>query len=390
MELTGRWLDRLCARVDLPANRVFPTDELLDHMPLLISGVADHLEDPTHGLEAKAPVVQRAMELGALRYQQGFDEYEILKEFEILGGILFTFVTDAATGFEASYPADELFACANRLFRALTSIQQAAIAHYLQLMRHRLTEREERLRAFNRALTHEFRNRIGAAMGAGQLLEFPELGAEERSRLTGVVVRNMQSMRVVLENLLELTRGEIDVRQQRHVRLPQAVAEAARHQREMAAARGVVVDIAPDLPDVEVYAAALELALTNLISNGIKYACPTRPHRWVKIEGFVSSSEDGVPCELTIDVRDNGIGVPESQQARLFQRLFRATNAEATAVEGTGLGLSIVREALDAFGGRISAESSTEGSRFRIVIPCRRASDHAALKLSAPNAPQLS
>jgi hypothetical protein len=43
MQLTGRWLERLVARVDLPPNRVFPTDDLLDHMPLLIAGIADHL-----------------------------------------------------------------------------------------------------------------------------------------------------------------------------------------------------------------------------------------------------------------------------------------------------------------------------------------------------------
>ena len=83
--LTGRWLERLAARVDLELNNVFPTDELLDHMPLLIGGIADDLEDVANPIRADSEVVHRAMELGGMRHAQGFDEYEVLKEFEIVG-----------------------------------------------------------------------------------------------------------------------------------------------------------------------------------------------------------------------------------------------------------------------------------------------------------------
>jgi len=78
--------------VHLDPNRVFPTDDLLDHVPLLIDGVADYLADPARQVAADAAVVGKAMELGALRHAQGFDEYEILKEFELLGGIIFAFL----------------------------------------------------------------------------------------------------------------------------------------------------------------------------------------------------------------------------------------------------------------------------------------------------------
>src|SRR5918997_1727082 len=90
-ELTTKWLERITARVSLDPNRVFPTDELLDHVPLLIDGVADYVENPAAELGIDMPVVAKAMELGALRHKQGFDAYEILKEYEFLGGILFTF-----------------------------------------------------------------------------------------------------------------------------------------------------------------------------------------------------------------------------------------------------------------------------------------------------------
>src|SRR5919107_3449232 len=93
VELTTRWLERITARVSLDMNRIFPSDSLLDHVPLLIDGVADFVEDPARAVASDASVVAKAMELGQLRFAQGFDEHELLKEYEILGGILFGFVT---------------------------------------------------------------------------------------------------------------------------------------------------------------------------------------------------------------------------------------------------------------------------------------------------------
>jgi signal transduction histidine kinase len=269
-ELTGRWLERIAARVALDANAIFPTDDLLDHMPLLVIGIADYVEHPSAAIAADTLVVTRARELGALRHAQGFSEHEILKEYEILGGILYSFLARTVRTIDATPEPEALVICSQRLFQAVSLAQQATIAHYLQLMTARIHEREERLRAFNRALTHELRNRIGAAVGAGQLLELPTLSDAERSTLVGVIVRNVDSMRMVLDNLLELTRlGGGDTRQQRHVLLPRAVAEAARQLREMARSKGVAIQVNEDLPAVEVSAAAVELSLTNLLSTAI-------------------------------------------------------------------------------------------------------------------------
>src|SRR5512140_2945610 len=79
-EIVHRWLERINARVAIDRNEVFPTDELINHVPLLLDGVADYLEAPEQELNASSPVTAKAMELGALRHAQGFDAYEILKE----------------------------------------------------------------------------------------------------------------------------------------------------------------------------------------------------------------------------------------------------------------------------------------------------------------------
>jgi hypothetical protein len=72
-ELTALWLDRISTRVALDANKVFPTDDLLNHVPLLIDGVAEYIQNPAAEIAADMPVVAKAMELGALRHKQGFD-----------------------------------------------------------------------------------------------------------------------------------------------------------------------------------------------------------------------------------------------------------------------------------------------------------------------------
>lgn len=372
--LTTRWLDRISARVALHPNRIFPTDDLLDHVPLLIGGIASYLEDPAQPVSADIPVIAKAMELGALRHAQGFDEYELLKEYEIFGGILFTFLSQTVDSIDQPCSRQELVLCAHRLYHAVSLIQQATTVRYLALMKEKLSEREERLRAFNRSLTHELRNRIGATMGAGQLLQIAELAEPERERLVGIIVRNMESMRVALDNLLELSRLTTDSRQQRHIRLFRAAAEVVRQLRELARSRGVRVIIEDDLPDAEVNAAAVELCLMNFVSNALKYSDDAKADRWVRISGRAMPASGDETARVVIDVTDNGRGIPTDQRARLFERFYRAETV--TGVEGTGLGLSIVRETVESLGGTAWVEfPATGGTTFAFSLPSRRADD---------------
>lgn len=366
-ELTERWLERIAARVSIEPGRIFPTGELLDHVPLLLVGIADYLEDPSRELHGDMPVIGKAMELGELRFTQGFDAYQILKEYELLGGILYAHLASHVDAIDETCTRGELLVCAHRVFRAIAVIQQATTMQYLEHAAAQVREREDRLRAFNRALTHEFRNQLHAATGAAKMLELEEVGEEERVPLRSIVTRNLEEMRTRLDALLDLTRIEHDGPRQRGVLLPRAAAEAARVLRERAAARSVEVRLAPDLPAVEVHAAAVELCLSNYLSNAIKYSDPAKPERWAEVRARLTDSpEHG--CELVVEVADNGLGVPEEARARLFGRFVRA-HETVTGVEGTGLGLSIVHDTVRALGGRAWAEFPAEGSVFAFALP---------------------
>jgi signal transduction histidine kinase len=185
-------------------------------------------------------------------------------------------------------------------------------------------------------------------------------------------------MKVTLENLMELSRLDEDARQSRHVLLPGAAAESARQLRESARAHGVEIKLAKDLPAINVSAAAFELCLSNLLANAIKYSDPGKEKRWVEVCAHMSTPDDGGPSETVVEVRDNGLGVPEEKRKHLFERYFRAHEDINREIDGTGLGLSIVRDTVTSLGGRAWAEFLEDGTAFFFTMPSRRFEDAAA------------
>jgi signal transduction histidine kinase len=114
-------------------------------------------------------------------------------------------------------------------------------------------------------------------------------------------------------------------------------------------------------PDVDIDAEKMELALTNLLDNAVKYT-PSGG----RID-FNISQEQGL---IRIAVQDSGIGIPKNQKNRLFSKFFRADNATAVQTSGTGLGLYMVKKIIDRHGGKIVVDSTEgKGTSFIITIP---------------------
>ncbi len=345
-------------------------------MPLLLDGIAVYLENPGDYIDG-GPVTAKAMELGALRHSQGFDAYEIIKEHDLLGRIIYSTLRPVAAELaEGKNPVEALEAW-EEIGNAVGLIMQATLTHFLRLAADRVSNREGQLRRFNRMVSHELKNRVGAVRGAAHMLEEPWIGEEERARFQRMIIDNSEGVQQVLTNLEALSRLESDARQRANVLLSQAVAEVVRQLRAAAESNGVEVRI-ESLPSVEVDAAVVELCLTNFISNAIKYADTSKPDRWVQVNAELVYATT-FPGELVVRVRDNGIGVPRESRERLFQQFYRAHAESVTGVEGTGLGLSIARETAESLGGRAWAEFPEEGgSVFAFALPSRRVEDSAA------------
>lgn len=371
--LTRRWLARIADRVALAPEQVFPTEDLLDHMPLLIQGIADHLADPSGEISTDVPVVRKARELGALRFRQGFGLYEILKEYEILGGILFHFVEErVAAG--ASADGRRAIALGGRLYQAIAAVLQATAVQFAADLTEQLRDRENRLRAAQRLVSHEMRNRLGAYIGAVEVLGSESLPAAQRSEMAAVIRGNVHALQELGESLLLLTRVH-DLRREQHVPLAAAAREARRKLRHMAMAADVELEMEDPLPAVEVPAATVEHCLSNYLSNAIKYSDPRARRRWARILAWTEDDcTDGIP-RVVVEVRDNGIGVPARDRPRLFTPFARSETAMTRSVQGLGLGLSTVRETVEELGGRAWARFDEGESAFLFSLPCRRAAD---------------
>jgi signal transduction histidine kinase len=124
------------------------------------------------------------------------------------------------------------------------------------------------------------------------------------------------------------------------------------------------VDVSGDCGLVRGDAAQLERVLLNLLANAVKFT---------PAYGVLTLSAARAEDHVVIAVADNGIGIPEAEQAQLFERFFRSSSARDQAIQGTGLGLSIVKNIVEQHGGAIVAESAEgAGTTMTITLPLMR------------------
>jgi len=123
----------------------------------------------------------------------------------------------------------------------------------------------------------------------------------------------------------------------------------------------VETEVADGLPRALVDHAALVDALVNLLSNAAKYSGDDKE---------IALSVQADSRHVRWSVTDNGIGIPQREHSRIFQKFYRSDERLSRAVEGSGLGLAIVRHVALGHGGRVEVDSAPgKGSTFTIVLP---------------------
>ncbi|MBI2647970.1 MAG: HAMP domain-containing histidine kinase [Candidatus Wildermuthbacteria bacterium] len=100
----------------------------------------------------------------------------------------------------------------------------------------------------------------------------------------------------------------------------------------------IEINAEPNLPEISVDQEKIKLAVGNLLSNAVRYS---KPGGVVDISIAREKGSEKSPDLLNVSVQDRGIGIPGAERARIFQRFFRATNAQQTSPDGSGLGLFI-------------------------------------------------
>jgi len=373
--LAARWLNRLNELLLVEPDAVFPSDQLLDHIPTLIAEIAAYVKAPAdEEIATNAAVIDKARELGSLRHEQRASVHQLLREYEILGELLEGFVIDETERLALHPTPAECLEVLRRMTRATRTLMRTTVDTFVSQYTTTIQERNERIKNFNRMASHELRTPIGTLLFASAMLntDVIQLDSVRVARIVSTISSSAERLSRLVTNLERLSRltDPLDMPSQQEVDLQALAAEVVRQVDEMATARDVVIRInAAEVPPLLIDSARLELVLLNLVSNAIKYCDPRKPDRFIEVAASLTSAE-----MCAIIVRDNGLGIAEQDQTAIFDRFFRAHSHldHALGVTGTGLGLAIVAECVRELDGSIRCESSLgSGTTFLISVPRR-------------------
>ncbi|MCM0622397.1 GAF domain-containing sensor histidine kinase [Nocardioides bruguierae] len=245
----------------------------------------------------------------------------------------------------------------------------------------RARQREEEASRYReqlmRTMAHELKNPLAASIGfgivMGELLDEARPGiepglAQQLDRSLAGIGRASDRLRGIVDDLLAMARLERapSLRSLTPVDLTAVVADAVTMASGQAAPRGIrVLGTLPDHPVmVRAESADLQILVSNLVGNAVKYSYPDG-----EVRVRLIATQDEEPS-VALTVSDDGIGISVEDQARLFEEFFRSANPEAASAPGTGLGLAIVKRTVERYEGRIEVTSDPgHGSTFTAVLP---------------------
>jgi two-component system sensor histidine kinase SenX3 len=228
---------------------------------------------------------------------------------------------------------------------------------------------DEVKRDFVANTSHELKTPVGALALLAETIEDAADDAEAVRRFAGKMRQEAQRLTNLVQDLITLSRIQAvePVPDPRPVELDMVVAEALDRCRMKANARGITLASVGTrglsvLGDEDL----LVTALRNLLENAVAYS----PER-TRVVVSLKRASDG---NAELSVADQGIGIPERDLERIFERFYRVDPARSRATGGTGLGLAIVKHVMAAHNGRVAVRSvEGSGSTFTLFIPLRNA-----------------
>lgn len=221
-------------------------------------------------------------------------------------------------------------------------------------------------REFVANVSHELKTPLTAIRGFVETLQSVD-GVPDEKRIDYLrrIERQAGRLEALVADLLLLARAQSrpDNREHRRLDLVVMVDEAASDLEPAAGAQGIAFEWeVPDHPVlVEGDAEALRRLVDNLLNNALKYTLT---------DGRIQVSLEVAGDEVTLAVRDTGIGIDCAHQPRIFERFYRVDSARSRSLGGTGLGLAIVKHIALAHNGDVRVDSAPErGSTFSVTLP---------------------
>ena len=225
-------------------------------------------------------------------------------------------------------------------------------------------------------VSHELRTPLTSIKGYVEaLLDGGKDDPDTTTRFLDIILKQSDRLNLILEDLLQLSKIEsgqvqfsrepldIGALVERTLAMIKPLADKKRHR--------LTSEIAKDLPPIAGDQERLAQVLSNLLDNAVKYT-PEGGHvsltaRLIPTE---SSKTDTHQTGIELIVADSGIGIPEKDRPRVFERFYRVDKARSRELGGTGLGLAIVKHIVEGHGGQVWVEGNfPTGSRFVVRLP---------------------
>jgi two-component system phosphate regulon sensor histidine kinase PhoR len=226
----------------------------------------------------------------------------------------------------------------------------------------------ERIRQdFVANVSHEIKTPLTAIQGFAETLQ--QGGSkkpEETERFLNIIMKHVDRLNLIIEDLLQLSRIEQDAEKEKIVleegQIKDLLQTTMKICREKADEKKIIIELScDDGISAKIHPSLLERAFVNILDNAIKFS----PR-----EGTIQVNAVQTDEETAFSFRDNGIGVPSEHLPRLFERFYRVDKGRSRKQGGSGLGLAIAKHIIQAHGGNISAESVLgKGSIFTIRLP---------------------
>lgn len=201
---------------------------------------------------------------------------------------------------------------------------------------------------------HELRTPLTVIQGyAEHLLEDPSMGDEQRQHLE-VVVRRAGLMSDLIDDLFDLAKLDTRAESLEHdrVRLDELVEQSVEEQRAAADGNGLVLCLESDPVVVLGERRRLRRMVDQVLENAVRYSLSG---------GVVSVRVGSADGDAVVSITDQGIGIPPEEVSRVFDRLFRGSNAVEGQFPGTGLGLSSALAIAEGHGGTVEVQPRAEG-----------------------------
>jgi signal transduction histidine kinase len=215
-------------------------------------------------------------------------------------------------------------------------------------------------------VSHELRTPLALIRLYAETLELGRLSAKEKYQEYYRIIREeSERLTALINNILDFSRieagrKEYEFKETNLCELVHSTLDSYRFQIEQ---NGFAFEekISPDVPPVNVDREAIARSLLNLVNNALKYS---------KDRKFIGVSLYRANGSVKLEVSDHGIGIPQPEQEKIFEKFYRCGDPLVHNIKGSGLGLSLVRHIARAHGGDVKVESAPEkGSKFTIELP---------------------